>query len=78
MKLYVIKNATQELAELERRVGNMNEGRTIKEIQGVGNNNMSNAIDMDAPLTISLGINNALGWNELQKNIIGMNLNNLM
>ena len=57
---------------------NRNEGSTIKETQGVGDNNMCNAIDMDDPQTIPLGIINALGHKTPQNIIGGMSLSNSM
>ena len=46
---YHKKSANQAVAGLERGVRNRKEEMAIKETQGVGDNNMSNAIDMDDP-----------------------------
>ena len=64
--------------ELEMGARNKNEACAIKKMQGVGENNTSNDINMDAPQTIPIGINNELGHNTPQKNIIHVNLSNTM
>ena len=51
------------MKELEIGARNGNEGSTIKDMQGVGDNNMSNAVSMEIPQIITIGINNALGCN---------------